>query len=347
MLASLVAFFAAFRVAAASRTDLLLEIAALRQQLEVLRRSGAKPRMQRSDRRFWIWLYRNWPKWRKALVIVQPDTVVRWHRHGYRLYWRWRSKGKPGRPRIPKRHIAFIKRISAENPAWGEDRIALEMKLKLGIEHAASTIRRYMVDSGPVPRSTWRSFLTNHAPDIYAFDLTTQVMWDFSVCYILVIQELRTRRIVHVNITRKPSLNWVKQQIRDAFPWDEGPTFLLHDNDGIFGQFGMARPYRCALDAWLDRVMGVCGIPIPYGAPNANAHCERLIGTLKRECLYRFIFHSESHLRRTVHEFRVFYNDARPHQGIQAIPSELDAPRAPPGVCSDDARLVGVPILGV
>ena len=147
MLSNLVALFTAFRLAAASRRDLLLEIAALRHQLEVLRRSGVRPRIRRSDRRFWIWLYRNWPKWRSALVIVEPDTVVRWHRAGYRVYWRWRSRGTPGRPRIPRRHINFIKRISAENPSWGEDRIALEMKLKLGVEHAASTIRRYMVDS--------------------------------------------------------------------------------------------------------------------------------------------------------------------------------------------------------
>jgi hypothetical protein len=226
---------------------MLFEIAALRQQLEIMRRSGVKPRFRRSDRRFWIWLVRNWPNWRHGVVILKPETIIRWHRDGYRRFWRFRSGGKPGRPRIPRRHIAFIKQISRENPAWGEDRIALEMKLKLGIEHSTSTIRRYMVDSGPVASSTWRSFLSNHAREIYALDFTHQVLWDFSVCYVLVIIELQTRTLVHVNVTRSPTLKWVQQQIRDACPW-EGPRFIIHDNDGIFASLGRS---ACIVARWM------------------------------------------------------------------------------------------------
>mgnify|MGYP006189618845 CR=1 FL=1 len=159
MFTTLIAILASFRLAAATRRDMLFEIAALRQQLEIMRRSGVKPRFRRSDRRFWIWLVRNWPNWRHGVVILKPETIIRWHRDGYRRFWRFRSGGKPGRPRIPRRHIAFIKQISRENPAWGEDRIALEMKLKLGIE-------------------------------------------------------LQTRTLVHVNVTRSPTLKGVQQQTR-------------------------------------------------------------------------------------------------------------------------------------
>ncbi len=131
------------RSATRPRTDLLLEIAALRQQLDIYRRQVKRPKLRRRDRVFWIWLRRHWSGWKNALVIVKPATVLKWHRKGYRAYWRWRSKGKSGRPRIPRKHIEFIRRISGDHPEWGEDKIALELKLKLGVEHSTSTIRRY------------------------------------------------------------------------------------------------------------------------------------------------------------------------------------------------------------
>jgi transposase InsO family protein len=245
---------------------------------------------------------------------------------------------------VPVGSIAFIQRISRENPLWGEDRIAQEMKLKLGIEHSASTIRRYMITEARSPSSTWRSFLRNHASEIYALDLTPQVMWDFSICYVLVLIDHRTRRLVHIGMTRNPTLDWVKQQVRDACPW-EGPRFIIHDNDGIFGPFGRGQKFRCALDGWLWKVMGIRGIPTPVRAPDCNAICERVMGTLKREALNHFVFVSEAHLRRTLWEFRRFYNTARPHQGIGAIPAELDEPRVPL-VLLEGGRLVGEPVLG-
>ena len=175
-------------------------------------------------------------------MIVQPDTVVRWHRQGYRLFWRWRSSGKPGRPRIPAKHIAFNQRMSRENPLWGEDRIAQEFLLKLGIQHSSSTIRRYMISDGRSPSNTWRSFLPNHASEIYALDLTSQVMCEVSICYVLVMIDHRTRRLVHIGMTRNPTLNSVKQQIRDACPW-QGPKFIIHDNDGSSVSMGGARGF--------------------------------------------------------------------------------------------------------
>jgi len=299
-------------------------------------------------------LQRQWRRWKSALVLVKPETVLRWHREGYRRHWRWRSKGKPGRPRIPRRHIEFIRRISSDNPTWGEDRIALEMKLKLGVDHSTSTIRRYMVDGGPPTGSTWKRFLASHAKEIFAIDFVTQPLWDFSVHYVLVVLALDTRRVVHCAATTSPTLAWVKQQLREATAWGKTPRFLLHDNDGIYGQYRCRtteptarRTYRSALDQWLKETLGVAGIPIPYGAPNAAAHVERFVGSLRRECLVHFVFLSERHLRRTVAEYVTWHNGARAHQGINDIPDVTAGrlpPRRPPPV--DASRLVGHPVLG-
>ena len=336
------------------RADLLLEVAALRAQLTVLERRTKRPRLRRSDRVFWIWLSRHWPRWRSALVIVKPTTVLRWHRNGYRRYWRWKSQGEPGRPRIPRRHIEFVRRISSESPSWGEDRIALEMRLKLGVEHSTSTIRRYMVDLGPAESSTWKQFLASHAKGILCIDFATQPLWRLSLRYVLIVLALDSRRIVHVGVTASPTLDWVKRQLCEATAWGETPRFLLHDNDGIFGQYrcgsrkpGSARSCRCALDRWLDETLEVKGIPIPYGAPNAAAHVERLIGSLRRECLAHFLFASEGHLRRTVREYAAWHNGARVHQGIDDIPdvrARRSPARRPPA--ADVGRLVGHPVLG-
>ncbi len=234
----------------------------------MLQRQCKEPRIQRRDRLFWISLVRHWPGWRDALVIVRPETVLRWHRAGYRAHWRRRSRGRPGRPCIPRKDIALIRRISSDHPEWGEDRIALELKLKLGVERAVSTVRRYMVERpAPRPRSTWRTFLASHAKEIYALDFTQQYLWNYGLCHILVVMALDTRKIVCVAVTSSPTLDWLKQQLRDAFAWCKTPRFLIHDNDGIFGQFGRprkaaVRQVRCALDLWLAEVMTVQGLPM-------------------------------------------------------------------------------------
>ena len=184
---------------------------------------------------------------------------------------------------------------------------------------------------------------------MFALDFTTQFLWSYSARYVLVIMALHNRRVVHIAVTDSPTLDWVKQQIREATPWDDAPRFLIHDNDGIFGQYRnreRGQP-RCALDVWLKEVMGIRGIPIPYGAPNAAAHIERVIGTLKRECLQNFIFLSEGHLRRTAKKFADYYNAGRSHQGIRGIPDlgpgVRRGPRSPP---NESSRLVVEPILG-
>ena len=213
-----------------------------------------------------------------------------------------------------------------------------------------------MVDPASPPRSTWRQFVASHAHEMLAIDFTTQVLWNYATRHVLVVMAIASREIVHVAVTGAPTLDWVKQQIREATAWDRVPRFLLHDNDAIFGQFRAGRRtgcgvsgrrYRCALDAWLDGVLGIKGIPIPYGAPNASAHIERFIGTLKRECLNHFVFFSEDRLRRTVADFVAYYNGGRPNRGIDGIP-KYGAGLGPPRKAAPDgpAKLVARPILG-
>ncbi|MCK4415303.1 MAG: integrase core domain-containing protein [Candidatus Eisenbacteria sp.] len=337
------------------RTALALENAALRQQLTVYLRTQRRARLRPNDRVFWVALRRLWPDWTRPLVIVKPETVIGWHRKGFKLFWHRRSRsGKVGRPRIPGRHISFIQRISGDHPEWGEDKIAEELAAKFGVEHSPSTIRRYMVPRQGPPRGdqTWRTFLRNHAKEVWACDFLTQYTALFSVVYIFVIMEIGSRRIVHVNVTTSPTLAWVKQQIREATPDDQSPRFLVHDNDGIFGQYGKGvivnqddgtRSYRCHLDRWLCEVMRIEGIPIPYGAPNASPHVERFIRTLREEALNHFIFLTADHIRRVVREFVRYYNGARPSQAIHGIPDPYPELRQPPPKAG---KLLALPVLG-
>jgi putative transposase len=245
----------------------------------------------------------------------------------------------------------MIRRISSDQPGWGQDRIAEELAIKLGIRHSTSTIRKYMVRRrGSRGGQTWRTFVKNHASQIFAVDFLTQHTALFAVVYVFVIMEIAPRRIVLVNATTSPGLAWVKQQIRQATAWGKGPRFLLHDNDGIFGQFRdrrrrgeKARRYRCRLDVWLADVMGIEGIAIPYGAPNASPHIERLNRTLREEALNHFVFLNAKHVPRVCAEYRDFYNGARPSQALHGIPEPYPEPCEPP---PKTGKLIALPVLG-
>jgi putative transposase len=190
---SLLAWF--LRAVHSPRSDLVLENLALRQQLATYARSQKRPRLKPEERAFWVALFRVWSDWRSPLALVKPATVIDWHRRGYRRYWRWRSR-KPGRPRIPDDHIAMIRRISSDQPGWGEDRIAYELTIKLGIRHSTSTIRRYMVRRRePRGGQTWKTFVKNHASQILACDFLTQPTALFTVVYVFVVMEIATRRL--------------------------------------------------------------------------------------------------------------------------------------------------------
>jgi putative transposase len=231
-----------------------------------------------------------------------------------------------------------------------ENRIAEELAIKLGVKHSTSTIRRYMVKRrGPRGGQTWRTFIKNHASQIFACDFLTQYTAFFTVVYIFVVMEIASRRIVLINATTSPGLAWVQQQIRQATAWGKGPRFLLHDNDGIFGQFRDRRPrgkkgrrYRCRLDLWLADVMGIEGIPIPYGAPNANPYAERVVGTLRRELLDHMIVMNEQHLRRLLRRYvSEYYHPCRTHLSLGKDAPEPRAVETP-----ERGRVVEFPLVG-
>ena len=307
-------------------------VLAQRNQIIVLKRSVKKVKIKERDRFLWMFLSKIWTDWRPHLVIVRPETVIKWRRRKFKDYWRKLSKPKKkgGRPPITREHIAFIKRISADHPDYSGKRIAGMLRELFGVDHAPSTVDRYRVDKPQNPRDTqqWSTFLKNHASVIWSFDFGVQFTFFFARIYILVIMELESRRIVYLAVTQHPNMDWLKQQIRQA-TWDECPKFLLHDNDGIFGQLGKpvsvrfngkSVSCRSSLDYWLVNTMGIRGIPTPFEAPNANAYCERLVGTLRRECLDHMLIFNERHLIRILCEYRDFYNQERYHQGIRRIP---------------------------
>jgi putative transposase len=198
-----------------SQADLALENTALRQQLATYLRRGTRPKLRPTDRALWVALRRTWPRWQSSLAFVKPGTVIGWHRQGFRLFWRWKSRAKRGgRPPIPRAHIDLIRRMSRENPSWGEDRIAQELSLKVGIEHSTSTVRKYMVRR-PSPRGgqSWRRFVTNHSGEVFACDFLVQYTARFEVVYVFVVMEVASRRIALVNATRAPTLDWVKGHV--------------------------------------------------------------------------------------------------------------------------------------
>ena len=342
---------AAIRGLYADRSQLILDNLALRQQLAVYKRKQPRPRLTDVDRAFWTALKDHLANWADALIIVKPETVVSWQKKRFRKHWARRSK--PGRPTIDRRHIAFIRRISTDHPEYGEDRIALELELKFGITHSPATIRKYMVKPSKPrePSQSWRTFLKNQADAIWMCDFCVQHTVRFTALYIFVIMELGNRRVVHINVTEHPTLAWVKQQVRDA-TFDTEPKFLIHDNDGIFGQLGnpVAVDFngkkvscRSSLDVWLAEKMGIRGIPTPYHAPNAQAHVERFIGTLRRELLDRILVWNEGQLRAVLAEYTSWFNAGRVHQGIHGIPDP------DPELADEkpvDGKLVAMPLCG-
>ncbi len=315
---------------------ILVLVITQRNQIIVLKRSVKRPKIKERDRLFWMFLSKTWTDWKDHLVIVKPDTVIRWNRRRIKDYWRKisKKKGKVGRPSITEEHIDFIRRISSDHPDYSGKRIAGMLKELFGVKHAPSTVDKYRVKKPKPPRGTqqWSTFLKNHGSTIWSFDFFVQFTFFFVQVYILVIIELESRRIVYLNATIHPTLEWLKQQIRNAM-WEKCPKFLIHDNDGIFGQLGKTITVRfngksvscrSSLDYWLVNTMGIRGIPIPFHAPNANAFCERLIGTLRRECLDYMLIFNVRQLIRILRDFQDFYNQNRYHQGIKGIPTPAE-----------------------
>lgn len=225
--------FVLMRAFLASRLSLAAEILALRQQVAVYKHSVKRPKLRKRDRLFWVVLSRLWPNWRSALAIVQPETVIQWHRQGFKLYWRWKSRaGEPGRPPIECEIRDLIRRMSRENPTWGAPRIVSELAL-LSHTVAEQTVSKYMVRTRKPPSPTWRTFLDTHVPDIAACDFFTIPTVTFRVLYVFIVLRHGRRQIVHFNVTDHPYAEWAAQQIISAFPYEESPRFLIRDRDGI------------------------------------------------------------------------------------------------------------------
>jgi putative transposase len=281
----------------------------LRKQLALYLERETKPKRANDATRFTLALLSKLFSWKDALVIVKPETLIRWHRKGFQLFWRWKSKPR-GRPRVPANVRELISEMARSNPTWGEERIAAELLLKLGIRLSPRTVRRYMpLDIGPskrVPSQRWMTFVRNHAQAILACDFFIVVTAHFRVLYVFVIMEVGTRRIAHFNVTDHPTAAWTLQQFREVITGEQTQHFLIHDRDSI---------YSSDLDSTL-KGMELRILKTPFRAPQANAFCEPLIGTVRRECLDFLIPLSERHLRSILQEWVTHYNRGRPHSSL-------------------------------
>ncbi len=292
-----------------SRTSLAAENLFLRKQLAFYQERKVKPRRADNPTRLTLVLLSRWFNWQDALTIVRPRTFVTWHRKGFRLFWRWKSGA--GRRPIPAELRQLIRSMARDNPSWGEERIANELLLKLGLRVSPRTIRKYMPKSPPatgIPRGDqrWATFLKNHARGIIACDFCVAVTTTFRILYVSVVIEHASRRLIHLNATAHPTAAWTLQQLRDAIPFDHEYRFIIHDHDAIF---------PAELDATLTR-FGLKVITTPVRSPQANSLCERLIGTLRRECLDWIIPLSEGHLSKVLASWMAHYNRGRPHSSL-------------------------------
>src|SRR6266516_2377191 len=312
-----------------SKSRLEAENAALRYQLIVLRRKlGGRVRLTNGDRLFFIQLYRWFPSVLKVITVIRPETLVRWHRAGFRRYRCWKSSPFGGRPQISAELRALIRRMSIENPLWGAPRIHGEL-LKLGFEVAQSSVAKYMVKRGGPPGQGWRTFLRNHAPDIAAMDLFVVPTIGFSLLYAFVIVRLDRRDLVWTNVTTNPTAEWIARQLTEAFPWSTAPRYLVRDRDRIYGSIV---PRRL-------RAMGIRDKPIAPASPWQDGVAERLIGSIRRECVDHLVVLGEAHLRRILTKYAAYYNELRTHRSLNK-----DAPvrRAIQHV----GRIVSAPVLG-
>jgi transposase InsO family protein len=314
-----------FSLCLRSPAALVAENLFLRKQLALYQEHGVKPkRLTPATRLALVWLSR-WFDWQRALIIVQPQTLTRWHRQGFRLFWRWQSNA--GRPPLPVDLRALIRRMACDNPSWGQERIANELLLKLGLRVSPRTVRKYLpwrLDRGGshrVSSQRWQTFVRNHATAILACDFCTVVTATFRLLSIFVVMEHATRRILHINATAHPTTRWTMHQLREAIPADHTYRFIIHDRDSIFSR---------DLDQRV-RHLGLRVLKTPPHSPQANALCERLLGTLRRECLDFLIPLTEHHLRRLLQQWVPHYNAGRPHMslgpGIPQPPPQLPVPR--------------------
>ena len=326
-----------------SHTHLAAENLFLRKQLALYVERQVKPRRADDATRIALVALSRLIEWRRLLTVAKPDTLIRWHRKGFALFWRWKSRPQ-GRPRLPTDLQRLIAEMAAANRTWGEERIASELLVKLGIRVSPRTVRRYM-SRGAAPRGgarsqTWSTFVRNHASAVLACDFFVTVTATFRVLHVFVLLEVGTRRILHWNVTDHPTADWTAQQFRMVVSGEQTHRWVIHDRDSIYSE---------GVDTTVA-AMGLTILKTPVQAPQANAFCERLIGTVRHECMDFLIVLNERHLRSVLHEWVVHYNRGRPHASLGPGLPEPPPGLQPPEPCEHQlpARylVVVTPILG-
>jgi putative transposase len=318
-----------------SKSELIAENALLRQQLIILKRQVKRPACTNTDRMLLVLLARLVRTWQQALFIMQPDTLLRWHRELFRLFWKRKSKAASRKPKVAAETIALIREMASDNRLWGAERIRGEL-LKLGIHVCKRTIQKYMRSVRlQQPRGQkWSTFLRNHAGHIWACDFLQVSDLFFRPLFAFFLIELKTRRVIHVGVTRSTSDAWVAQQLREATPYGQAPKYLIRDRDSKFGP-GFAR---------VAATSGIKILKTPYHAPRANAVCERFLRSVRQECLDHLLILQEKRLQRVLNEYVAYFNQARPHQGIQQqIPVQ---PRSVPSSQDAGNQVIALPVMG-
>ncbi len=314
-----------------SQLSLRVENVALRHQLAIYQRTVKRASIRPADRILWSWLSRRWARWREVLVFVEPETVIAWQRKRFRDHWtRMGRAGKPGRPLISEEIREVIRKVSGANPLWGTPRIVGELG-KLGIKVAKSTVDKYRIRCRKTPSPTWKAFLKNHVNDLVSIDFFIVPTIRFKLLFVLVVFAHSRRKVLHFNVTENPTAQWTAQQIVEAFPWDCAPKYLLRDRDAIYG-------------AAFQRRLQSMGIEQVLSAPRSpwqNPFVERLIGTLRRDCLDHLIVLNERHLRRIVARYLDYYHDWRTHLSLS-----MDAPNPRIVRPPDQGRVVQFPDIG-
>ena len=313
-----------------TRRELALENLALRQQLAVWKARQPRPRLTAIDRLFWIVLSRLWKSWRRSLQVVRPETVVRWHRQGFRRYWAWKSRRRRGRPAMRTELRELIRRMSRANPFWGAPRIHGEL-LKLGLTVSQATVSKYMFRPRRPPSQAWRAFLKNHAKDLIALDFFTVPTATFRVLFVLVVLSHDRRRLMHFNVTEHPTAGWTARQLIEACGLEETPRHLTRDRDQVYGE-------RFSRQA---KALGISEAVVAPRSPWQNAYVERVIGSIRRECLDHVVVIGERHLMGILSEYVDYYNGTRTHLSLTK-----DAPEPRSVQPPSQGRVVEVPRVG-
>ena len=285
-----------------SKSELVAENALLRQQLNLLRRQVKRPACTKTDRMILVLLARATRAWKQALFIVQPETLLRWHRQGFKLYWKYKSRAASAKPKISAETVALLQEMATQDRLWGAERIRGEL-LKLGLRVSKRTIQKYMrhVRTARPRGQNWKTFLHSHAKEIWVCDFLPVTDLLFRSLSAFFIIELHSRKVIHVGVTRSPTDAWTTQQLREATAFGQGPKYLIRDHDGKFG-VGFAR---------LAKTSHIEMLTIPYHAPRANAICERFLGSVRRECLDHLFILQEKQLHRVLQAYVLYFNRAR------------------------------------